>query len=122
MLNLKRAPLLLSLSFFASCGTNAETDADHSGSTVAEEVGTDSNQEIELAEGEAHVECGCAIASIGACGEYIEVDGEMVELIFPDGVDLGPMPFCGKDDLVATVGGAMSGDDKYVATDFALRE
>lgn len=70
-------------------------------------------------EGEMHVQCGCAIESVGTCGEWIEVDGEMVALVLPDGLDLGAMPFCGKDGLVAKAEGEVQ-DGKYVATSFAL--
>jgi hypothetical protein len=61
--------------------------------------------------------CGCAIEEIGTCGNYIEIDGEYVELVPPKEVDLGVMAFCGRDDLTASVQGEIE-DGKFVATSF----
>lgn len=65
--------------------------------------------------------CGCALEHVGHCSEWIEVDGQWVALELP--VDLGSMPFCRKDGLVARVDGAVEGEGeqaKFVATGFAL--
>ena len=74
-----------------------------------------------LPAGHAHVQCGCSIPGIGICGDYVEVEGTMLELVYPEGVDLGPMPFCGQDDLTAQVEGEVV-DGKFVASSFALIE
>lgn len=63
------------------------------------------------------VKCGCAIPSIGECGNYIEVDGKYVALETP--TPLGPMAFCGKDGLRAKVDGQVEGE-VFVASSFAL--
>lgn len=67
--------------------------------------------------------CGCAVEGVGQCGNYIEVDGEFVELVLPaeKTEELGEMPFCGKTDLVATVEGEIV-DGKFVATEFEYVE
>jgi hypothetical protein len=72
--------------------------------------------------GEVHtVACGCALDAIGHCGEYIEVDGEFVELELPASAKLGSMPFCGKSDVKVKVKGLME-DGRYVAEAIALVE
>ena len=76
-------------------------------------------------EGDSHgehahnVKCGCAIEGVGECGNYVEVEGQYVELVLPTDLDLGKMPFCGKDELTAQVTGEMQ-DDKFVATAFSV--
>ncbi len=70
----------------------------------------------------AHVHelaCGCVLDAVGHCAEYIRDDGEFVELVPP--VDLGSMPFCGKDGLSARVDGELK-DGKFVASTFAYVE
>lgn len=62
------------------------------------------------------VQCGCTLDGIGGCGEYIEVEGRFVRLELP--VDMGAMPFCGRDGLRAKVDGALAGE-VFVATTFA---
>ena len=65
------------------------------------------------------LKCGCAIESIGECGNYIEVDGQYAELKAP--IDLGPMAFCHKDGLRARVDGRLE-NGVFVATSFAYEE
>ena len=65
------------------------------------------------------VSCGCAIDAVGACGEYISVDGKFVEL--EGDLGLGEMPFCGQKDLKAEVTGELK-DGKFVFADFKLLE
>lgn len=62
------------------------------------------------------LKCGCAIESVGHCGEYIEVEGQWVALKAP--IDLGSMPFCHKDGLRARVEGRVE-NGVFVATAFA---
>lgn len=38
-----------------------------------------------------HAMCGCSIEGIGACGNYVEVDGNYVKLVYES---IGPMQFC----------------------------
>ena len=65
-----------------------------------------------------NVKCGCSIEGVGECGNYVEVEGQYVELVLPADQELGKMPFCGKDELTARVAGEMQ-DDKFVATSFS---
>lgn len=65
------------------------------------------------------VKCGCALSDVGTCGEFVEIDGSYVPLELPASSDLGPMPFCGKDDLRARVEGRVQ-DGRFVATSFEL--
>jgi hypothetical protein len=63
------------------------------------------------------VECGCALESVGHCGNYVEVDGEFVEIAGDLG--LGKMEWCSKTGLSANVEGKMVGD-KFVATSLEM--
>ena len=113
-MRLSKLPILFALSTLAACGTSEEpTDAGQGG-------GTEADAGVELAAGEAHVQCGCTIEGVGTCGEYIDVDGSMIALEFPAGMEMGSMPFCGQDGLVAKVEGAVE-DGTYVATSFELK-
>lgn len=58
--------------------------------------------------------CGCSIEGIGDCGNYIEVEGEFVPLVYPG---LGGMEFCAKKQQGAKieVAGEMK-DGKFVAS------
>jgi hypothetical protein len=67
------------------------------------------------------VRCGCALSEVGHCGNYIEVEGQFVELVLPEEKDLGDTPFCGKEELVAQAEGELV-DGKFVATTFEYVE
>ncbi len=65
--------------------------------------------------------CGCALPEVGVCGEYLELEGRYIELVPPPAIDLGHMPFCGKDGLEAEVEGSLDGE-RAVLTSFRLSE
>lgn len=114
-MNAKLFLLPLPLLFGAACGSDhahtGDHDHDHGGAAS-------SALPAPSADAVAHdLRCGCAIDAVGACGEYIDVDGKFVELRLP-GAGLGDMPFCGKDGLSARVDGAVE-DGVFVATTFA---
>lgn len=60
--------------------------------------------------------CGCAIESVGKCGNFIEVEGQYLPLKAP--IDLGPMAFCEQDGLKARADGRVE-NGAFVATTFA---
>lgn len=62
------------------------------------------------------VTCGCVLEEVRHCSEWIDLEGEWVELELP--LDLGSMPFCGKQGLRAKVDGQVEGE-AFVATSFA---
>jgi len=79
------------------------------------------------AEHEHAVTCGCALDSVGHCGDYIEVDGDYIALqgvklddekydpkVYKDG-----MLFCKKGVMKATAKGEVK-DGKYIASSFVL--
>ena len=68
-------------------------------------------------EGTYDARCGCAIDSIGVCGNYVMVDGAPVELAGDLG--LGPMEFCGQDGRKAHVVGTVQAA-KVAPTEFTL--
>ena len=85
--------------------------------SVAEES-SEPNAPTAGAEPVAHVHdlmCGCAVPSVGHCGEYIKVGGEFVELV--GNLELGHMPFCGKQGLQGEVAGELK-DGKFFASSF----
>lgn len=65
------------------------------------------------------VRCGCAIDTVGRCGNYVDVDGHPLPL--QGDLGLGKMEFCGRDGLQATVEGSVA-DGAFVATSFELVE
>jgi hypothetical protein len=62
------------------------------------------------------LKCGCAIESVGKCGNFIEVEGRYLPLKAP--IDLGPMAFCEQDGLRARADGQVE-NGAFVATTFA---
>ncbi len=60
--------------------------------------------------------CGCSIEGIGACGTYIEIEGEFVPLVY---AGLGRMEFCAAkaSGVQIEVAGKME-DGKFVASSY----
>lgn len=75
----------------------------------------------QLISGTHSVTCGCTLEQVGHCSEYIEVDGQYVELQLPESAELGKMPFCGKENLKAVVEGALK-DGKVIANTLLIQE
>lgn len=64
------------------------------------------------------VECGCAIPSIGACGNYVLFDGQPVKIgVNAETKELGGMEWCGQSGAHAEVEGEVL-DGEFVATYF----
>jgi hypothetical protein len=63
--------------------------------------------------------CGCAIDSIGHCGNYVVVDGAPVEL--EGDLGLGAMEFCGQDGRSARVAGIVHAG-KVTPSEFELAD
>ncbi|QDU68296.1 hypothetical protein [Engelhardtia mirabilis] len=102
------------LSLLVACGGDGHDGHDH----ADHEHGAVSDATVPSDQAQTHaLICGCALEEVGACGEYIEVDGEFVALEAP--IDLGYMPFCHKDGLQARADGELK-DGKFVATTFAM--
>ncbi|MEO0651502.1 MAG: hypothetical protein AAFZ65_12575 [Planctomycetota bacterium] len=107
---------LLALLPLAACGTEA-TDSGSQAPPAAPQTLADV---VPSAQATEHaVVCGCALEEVGHCSEWIDVEGEWVELELP--IDMGSMPFCRKDGLVAKVDGEVQGET-FVATTFAYVE
>lgn len=69
-----------------------------------------------------NVKCGCAIDSIGSCGNYVEIDGEYAEFANGKEFDLTEMAWCGAEgDVQAEVAGTLEGGI-FTATAFAVKE
>jgi len=68
-----------------------------------------------VAAGTRTVKCGCAIESIGACGDYIEIDGKYAFVANWEDLGLGPMEWCGQEGVTAESSGELR-DGKFYAT------
>lgn len=66
------------------------------------------------------VACGCAIKSIGVCGNYIEIEGVFVKIANSKELGLGGMEWCGKDGVMAESSGELR-DGKFFATRLIAR-
>ena len=51
------------------------------------------------------VQCGCSIASVGHCGNYIEVSGEYLPIANGDAFGLGGMQWCGQGPVTVQAAG-----------------
>lgn len=117
LLNLALAAACLSL---VACQDEAEPfvytiDGDHDhGAHDGHDHGT-----AEVITATHAVACGCALEEVGVCGNYVEVDGEFIEL--KGDVGLGVMEFCGQSGLEASLTGSVV-DGAFVATSYALTE
>jgi len=125
MTNRRRTlPLLfaaLSLVLLVGCQDHGHGGGDGDHPAHADTDAASQQVEPAMAAGTHDVRCGCALAEVGHCGNYIEHEGEFVELVLPEANDLGKTPFCGGTDLVARVEGGLV-DGKFVATSFEYTE
>jgi len=100
---------------------NDQTEATHEGHDQAATSGEASGEmagEMEVvavAAGTRTVRCGCAIESIGACGDYIEIDGKYAFVANWEDLGLGPMEWCGQEGVTAESSGELR-DGKFYAT------
>jgi hypothetical protein len=60
------------------------------------------------------VACGCVIAGIGSCGNYIEIDEKYVKIANSADLGLGSMEWCGKEGVTAESAGEIR-DGQFVA-------
>jgi hypothetical protein len=61
--------------------------------------------------------CGHNVESIGACGNYIDIDGKWLEIADPEAHGLGSMEWCSTTGDTAEAIGSIEGE-KFVATYF----
>ncbi|MBL4847098.1 MAG: hypothetical protein JKY65_16380 [Planctomycetes bacterium] len=100
-------PLALATLLLAGCPAPAQkTDASPAASSTATPAASASPAASrEISKQTLPVICGCAVDSIGQCGEFAVIDGKHVEITDHG---LGAMPFCGKGkELKATVSGTL---------------
>jgi hypothetical protein len=57
------------------------------------------------------VKCGCDVEGIGACGNYVEVDGTFLKINNSSAFELGPMNWCSGKNGHALVEGTRTGDE-----------
>ncbi len=105
---LTRTALLLSLCWLAGCGQDTPAGTAQETAPVAAKAIT--TPEVH------HAVCGCTIAGIRHCGNYVDIDGKLVRLEWPA---LGEMEFCdlGAKGAQVEITGAMK-DGAFVATSY----
>jgi hypothetical protein len=111
----KSLPLLLLLSFAASCTSEAAEKGTEPSNPPAQQP---ADNETLAANTVYAVKCGCAIDGVGKCGNYIMIDDKYVPLVHSS---LGAMEFCKQKDAGAKVEakGAMQ-DGTFVAESWKL--
>ena len=63
------------------------------------------------------VKCGCAVESIGTCGNYVDIDGDFTYIANGTDLGLGSMEWCGKEEVVtAETRGELKGGKFYALT------
>jgi hypothetical protein len=67
------------------------------------------------------VKCGCAIDGIGACGDYVEIDGRFVKLANYAELGLGSMEWCGQDGVTAETAGEIK-DGQFIASTLTVTQ
>ncbi len=82
-------------------------------STEPAEPETPSTPVAAAISGEHTVKCGCAIEAVGKCGNYVQIEGEFVEIT--GDVGLGVMEWCQQGEKKADVTGTMV-EGKFLAT------
>lgn len=70
---------------------------------------------VTVEQSEHTVSCGCKLDSIGQCGNYVDIDGNWMEIANGDTYGLGAMEWCSVPEAKAEVAGAVD-DGKFVAT------
>ena len=78
------------------------------------------NAQKKSIEGSHSVTCGCTLEHVGHCSEYVEVEGQYLQLVLPETTDLGKMPFCGKDNLKVSLKGELI-DGKVIASQVEIQ-
>ena len=113
--------LLLVVLLMGACSESNESQ--EQSAQVSEEAVAEQTEETQQAEEIVAVElatrkvsCGCAIESIGACGNYVEIDGNFAYIANSTDFGLGSMEWCGKEGVTAESSGELKGDQFYAST------
>ncbi len=109
--------LLLALALpLAACGSDSQPTANAAENTPAVEA-----EPMTIEASTHNVKCGCVIESIGACGNYVEFDGEYAMIANSSDMDLGKMEWCGQEGVTAEVAGTRTGE-YFTATSITVNE
>ena len=69
---------------------------------------------------DTHVECGCTIEGIGACGNYVKIDSKYIPIGNDKEMELGHMEWCKQGPVAADLEGTVV-DGKFIATKITLK-
>jgi len=123
------AVLLIALAVAACSGSDKQETAD-AGTQDAPEATAAADPAADPHAGHAHaqeavavdlatrtVKCGCAIESIGTCGNYVDIDGNFAYIANSTDLGLGSMEWCGAEEVVtAETKGELKGGKFYALT------
>lgn len=111
---------LFVLLLLAACSGSSEekSQANEGGDAVKTEAVAESSEPVVVELAEHNVLCGCAVEGVGACGNYIEVNGNFVAIANWEEMGLGSMEWCGKQGMVAEASGEVK-DGKFYAVTLA---
>jgi hypothetical protein len=118
---MKRYSWLLAVLLIAGCGGSGDSGtAKKADEAAGEQVSqAEPAAPVAVAVAERNVACGCSIEGVGHCGNYVEIDGEYVELANWEALGLGPMEWCGQKGVHAKTAGELK-DGKFFATVLAV--
>jgi hypothetical protein len=122
---MNRALSLFALSVLSALGASCEREESQTSSNASQPSAMEARSSQPKPEAQALVKeiatpevhraiCGHVLPDVGHCGNYVEVEGQWVEVLWPE---LGVMEWCrrGKQGAEVEITGAMK-DGKFVAT------
>lgn len=91
-----KLPIALGLTLlFAACGPSSAPEKTDTPAVSGDESSTEPNAKLVSIESAVReVRCGCKIDGVGKCGNYVDVDGEWLEIGNPKAHGLGVMEWC----------------------------
>lgn len=109
--------LALAVMLTAACSSGDKASRSESAAETAVKTEQEApSAPIAVAAATRHVACGCSIEGIGACGNYIEIDGKFAYIANWADFGLGAMEWCGKDGVTVEASGEIRDGQFFAAT------